>query len=410
MIVIGGSFLWIPFKVVFFFSQSSFVDETGTNASWIGITALVFGAILPVIELLSLKILTLYCKPVFHELREKRTRKRGSGTQESAPLIQDTNLNEEGDVSHTQLDRVNAGFFSFHLSLWQFGLLYAGYKGKITHETFWQLTSNDDPRNLHKKFQKSEATRTPEQPYSSGWILFQVVKLDMIKAISWVMLQNACMVFAPLIIKEFVVWIGSPCYDFDDIARPLCECGSASSCIRSSERSPVMKDSRWFTWGVQLSLGLFLFTVTMCLAQGMEMYWSRSLGMKMRNTMMTTVYRRILETPLQVRSQWSTGAVYTLITQNAEIMYLAGYMTARSCVAPVVICFGLWIAIEQAGYAAPLVTKCEYIFDLIYKLMHVGGSWCYDFVCTCCKKNYTETTDQTKRDGSTNSASNYTYG
>ena len=55
----------------------------------------------------------------------------------------------------------------------------------------------------------------------------------------------------------------------------------------------------------------------------------------MRNTMITSTYRKILETSVQSRDRLGTGKVFTLITQDAEIMYLAGYLAASdSSVSP----------------------------------------------------------------------------
>jgi hypothetical protein len=72
-----------------------------------------------------------------------------------------------------------------------------------------------------------------------------------------------------------------------------------------------------------MALLLFVLNFGTALAQGQEMYWSRSLGMKMRNTMITATYRKILETSVQSRDRLGTGAIYTLITQHSEIMYVA---------------------------------------------------------------------------------------
>ncbi len=47
----------------------------------------------------------------------------------------------------------------------------------------------------------------------------------------------------------------------------------------------------------------------------------------MRSTMITTTYRRILETSIQSRDAFGSGKLITLMTQDPESMYAAGYVT-----------------------------------------------------------------------------------
>ena len=46
--------------------------------------------------------------------------------------------------------------------------------------------------------------------------------------------------------------------------------------------------------------------------------------------------------------------MYTLITADAEIMYMGGYMAARCLTSPIVLVIGFYLAIQYAGYAGPL--------------------------------------------------------
>ena len=198
------------------------------------------------------------------------------------------------------------------------------------------------------------------QPISIRMTLYHTVKWDFWVAFTWGLVQFACMLASPVILREMIAWFGQPCYSYYEGNRSLsnatCVCEASANCLRDYPSAAYSIDDfpLWFSYGIQMALVLFGLNFVTAVAQGQEMYWSRSLGMKMRNSMITATYRKILETSVQSRDRLGTGKVFTLITQDAEIMYLAGYLAARCAVAPFVVAFGTYLAITYAGWAPPI--------------------------------------------------------
>jgi ABC-type multidrug transport system fused ATPase/permease subunit len=176
-------------------------------------------------------------------------------------------------------------------------------------------------------------------------------------------LQFACNLASPILLSEIVGWLGQSCYVWNDdnsTLSPLqCECSTAKFCIRDNVRddgsSRLSDYPLWFSYGMWMALAIFGLNFIGAIAAGQEMYWSRSLGTKMRHVMQTATFRKILETSVQSRDKIGSGKIFTLITTDAEIMYMVGYMQARVLTSPFVLIMGFYLAIQYAGYAGPLV-------------------------------------------------------
>jgi ABC-type multidrug transport system fused ATPase/permease subunit len=93
--------------------------------------------------------------------------------------------------------------------------------------------------------------------------------------------------------------------------------------------------------------------------------------MKMRSTMITTTYRKLLETSVQSRDSFGSGKLLTLMTQDPESMYAAGYMCARVLNAPLVCGVGIYFAVDIVGYA-PVLCGVAVLLLFVPIMMMIG--------------------------------------
>ena len=137
----------------------------------------------------------------------------------------------------------------------------------------------------------------------------------------------------------------------NNISDTLCDCALATNC-RRDDRSPIPWDERplWFTWGVQLSILLFLIALVTALAQGQEMWWSRSLATKIQAVLSAAVYPHILQASLQTQEAWTPSALAHLAAKDAEDLSRVGFVAARCIVAPFVVGIGGYLSVQITGW------------------------------------------------------------
>lgn len=374
--------IWVPFKAGLMFNEDEFTKAFGPDTRWMASLAFAFGVIFPVLEIVCLWKCAwlgreyIRAQAEVYDLRvEGLEDPEGEPPTPSTPLFSQkasiTELYMADNMIYSQIrgelidlenfalraSRRTANVLSRLFATWQFSLLRRGYRGLLDLNNVWHLTDEDAPARLSLVFKETLSVRKDVgKPADVKWTLFHVVKWDLFKALAWAFGQYTCMLVSPLLLKMMVKFIQSDCYDADGA---ICKACSTTGCERANwgpnATVPAWAEElQWggLSWGTELALWLFLLNVIGAICQGQEMYWSRSLGMKMRNTMITSAYRRVLAQKVQDRDVWATGQVYGLITADAEIMYHAGYLAARCLITPYVVILGVYISVSEVGPAA----------------------------------------------------------
>ena len=103
---------------------------------------------------------------------------------------------------------------------------------------------------------------------------YHTVKQDFWIAFTWGLVQFACMLASPVVLREMVAWFGQDCYLYYESNRSLsndtCLCESSQNCLRDypSAAHALSDFPLWFSYGIQMAFLLFGLNFVTAVAQG----------------------------------------------------------------------------------------------------------------------------------------------
>lgn len=268
----------------------------------------------------------------------------GSGVQAYEPI---DGYDLELEEPFNECPEERAGFFSSIFYSWMGPLISKGYSKPLQESDIWSLSQRDQAEYLFPKFEREWSKEIRQKGADKASLVFTLHR------IFW---------------KSF--WFGSFLKIFNDVSQftgPIFL--SLITKHVADENSPNWK-------GYVYAISLFAFQVIGALAEAQYFQYVMRVGMNVRATLITAIFRKTMVLDNDTKKRISTGKINNLMSSDTEmIQSFLSQNINQLWSAPLRIFVALFLLYRELGW--PALVGCSLLLTLLpiqKKIMQKIGS------------------------------------